>query len=50
MQTIIAVVPYYFLVWYNGSLHPVVPVSAVVPYYFLVWYNIYNKQEAKAVL
>ena len=34
-----AVVPYYFLVWYN-SVPPVARIIiAVVPYYFLVWYN-----------
>ena len=34
-----AVVPYYFLVWYNTSLINNFSVFAVVPYYFLVWYN-----------
>ncbi len=35
-----AVVPYYFLVWYNGAKKLWVNVDAVVPYYFLVWYNL----------
>ena len=47
-----AVVPYYFLVWYNQN--PIYPVQyiAVVPYYFLVWYNLSNfiLQGAKAVV
>ena len=34
-----AVVPYYFLVWYNNPLHTSCYRNAVVPYYFLVWYN-----------
>ena len=34
-----AVVPYYFLVWYNSAVLLWVRLSAVVPYYFLVWYN-----------
>ena len=34
-----AVVPYYFLVWYNTIQSVVTSVVAVVPYYFLVWYN-----------
>ena len=35
----LAVVPYYFLVWYN-SKHDLKDLKeAVVPYYFLVWYN-----------
>ena len=34
-----AVVPYYFLVWYNVAAGTAVNASAVVPYYFLVWYN-----------
>ena len=34
-----AVVPYYFLVWYNFGTGWESAVSAVVPYYFLVWYN-----------
>ena len=39
MQQITAVVPYYFLVWYNGNAANNSPYMAVVPYYFLVWYN-----------
>ena len=35
----LAVVPYYFLVWYNLGDKIPQPVVAVVPYYFLVWYN-----------
>ena len=34
-----AVVPYYFLVWYNNDVFSVSEEDAVVPYYFLVWYN-----------
>ena len=34
-----AVVPYYFLVWYNMVANEVDGNNAVVPYYFLVWYN-----------
>ena len=34
-----AVVPYYFLVWYNSPVHRAGIAGAVVPYYFLVWYN-----------
>ena len=34
-----AVVPYYFLVWYNFNTNTKFSLSAVVPYYFLVWYN-----------
>ena len=34
-----AVVPYYFLVWYNALLWLWPAAVAVVPYYFLVWYN-----------
>ena len=34
-----AVVPYYFLVWYNWIDRVRFNVEAVVPYYFLVWYN-----------
>ena len=34
-----AVVPYYFLVWYNAQFSTPFAVQAVVPYYFLVWYN-----------
>ena len=34
-----AVVPYYFLVWYNAFLQKFGARLAVVPYYFLVWYN-----------
>ena len=34
-----AVVPYYFLVWYNAYAVLTTPPHAVVPYYFLVWYN-----------
>ena len=34
-----AVVPYYFLVWYNEFFVCTVVNTAVVPYYFLVWYN-----------
>ena len=34
-----AVVPYYFLVWYNASIFAYTNDPAVVPYYFLVWYN-----------
>ena len=34
-----AVVPYYFLVWYNKSSGASCSLIAVVPYYFLVWYN-----------
>ena len=30
-----AVVPYYFLVWYNGIFKKRVKKSAVVPYYFV---------------
>ncbi len=36
----LAVVPYYFLVWYNNTCIYVPDNAAVVPYYFLVWYNI----------
>ena len=36
----IAVVPYYFLVWYNTDLCSLAAKRAVVPYYFLVWYNL----------
>ena len=36
-----AVVPYYFLVWYNPVSRWYFSFTAVVPYYFLVWYNIY---------
>ena len=39
MNGIIAVVPYYFLVWYNADKLVLVNEIAVVPYYFLVWYN-----------
>ena len=35
-----AVVPYYFLVWYNRQYTGCQQDAAVVPYYFLVWYNI----------
>ena len=35
----LAVVPYYFLVWYNATAYGDGRVMAVVPYYFLVWYN-----------
>ena len=34
-----AVVPYYFLVWYNRRRSICFGTAAVVPYYFLVWYN-----------
>ena len=34
-----AVVPYYFLVWYNKTKGVANHNLAVVPYYFLVWYN-----------
>ena len=34
-----AVVPYYFLVWYNAKASSILLGVAVVPYYFLVWYN-----------
>ena len=34
-----AVVPYYFLVWYNHRCRIRGEPMAVVPYYFLVWYN-----------
>ena len=34
-----AVVPYYFLVWYNTVGTVMLGQVAVVPYYFLVWYN-----------
>ena len=34
-----AVVPYYFLVWYNIKKLKNIEKAAVVPYYFLVWYN-----------
>ena len=34
-----AVVPYYFLVWYNVLRILKQKGEAVVPYYFLVWYN-----------
>ena len=34
-----AVVPYYFLVWYNFLSSTKLNETAVVPYYFLVWYN-----------
>ena len=34
-----AVVPYYFLVWYNTVNILTDRAFAVVPYYFLVWYN-----------
>ena len=34
-----AVVPYYFLVWYNWRILLRNLCVAVVPYYFLVWYN-----------
>ena len=34
-----AVVPYYFLVWYNSTSIIANASAAVVPYYFLVWYN-----------
>ena len=34
-----AVVPYYFLVWYNFVFAHWFRQNAVVPYYFLVWYN-----------
>ena len=34
-----AVVPYYFLVWYNDPALVALLLYAVVPYYFLVWYN-----------
>ena len=34
-----AVVPYYFLVWYNVCDAKLPLIHAVVPYYFLVWYN-----------
>ena len=35
-----AVVPYYFLVWYNNFVPGGSGTIAVVPYYFLVWYNL----------
>ena len=40
MWMVTAVVPYYFLVWYNESQVPCRRQGAVVPYYFLVWYNV----------
>ena len=41
MQLIrLAVVPYYFLVWYNLLDAFRSGDTAVVPYYFLVWYNL----------
>ena len=36
----VAVVPYYFLVWYNSLAETLRKDTAVVPYYFLVWYNL----------
>ena len=39
MQVTVAVVPYYFLVWYNTPSGTSGGYCAVVPYYFLVWYN-----------
>ena len=42
-----AVVPYYFLVWYNNYQKMIQMTIAVVPYYFLVWYN--QKTQKKAV-
>ena len=41
-----AVVPYYFLVWYNRKHIDVIVILAVVPYYFLVWYN-YNLRSGE---
>ena len=44
-----AVVPYYFLVWYNtGAVYESL-VNAVVPYYFLVWYNIETSRTIEIV-
>ena len=39
MRHLHAVVPYYFLVWYNSPSTEEPGEDAVVPYYFLVWYN-----------
>ena len=39
LDALYAVVPYYFLVWYNPALSKRYTYGAVVPYYFLVWYN-----------
>ena len=40
-----AVVPYYFLVWYNNKRIVRGFRKAVVPYYFLVWYNKFRKVQ-----
>ena len=44
-QQTVAVVPYYFLVWYNDSSEQAEGFLAVVPYYFLVWYNHIQRQS-----
>ena len=40
MKAYQAVVPSYYLVWYNEELFEVEWLNAVVPSYYLVWYNL----------
>ena len=39
-----AVVPSYYLVWYNRMVVDATQDVAVVPSYYLVWYNFYQQR------